>query len=189
MAESDRTTVTAGYVEGGDAPPVDHGGIRFRAVGADAASDEWLSVDCAVLVGADGVETLAGTGDLPVSTLLYDPDDDPVVAARATRLDVDEYVPAAALDDERLADRIIAAVAGERPENRGREDAALRALHAVATDGSLDRDAKMARLLDVGRERLGLQVGFLSRVDGDSVTVETVSGDHPELQVIGRAHV
>ena len=183
MAESDRTTVTAGYVEGGDAPPVDHGGIRFCAVGADAASDEWLSVDCAVLVGADGVGTLTETGDLPVPTLLYDPDDDPAVAARASRLDVDEYVPAAALDDERLADRIIATTAAdERREARRGEDAALRALQKVATDGSLDRDAKVARLLEVGRERLGLEVGFLSRVDGDSFTVEAVSGDHPELR-------
>ena len=183
MADSDRTPLRVGYVEGGDVPPVDHERIRVCAVGAAAASDGWLSVDCAVLVGADGVGTLTGTGDLPVPTLLYDPDDDPAVAAQASRLDVDEYVPAAALDDERLADRIIAAAAaGERREDRRGEDAALRALQKVATDGSLDRDAKVARLLEVGRERLGLGVGFLSRVDGDSFTVEAVSGDHPELR-------
>jgi PAS domain S-box-containing protein len=173
--------MTVGYVEGTDAPSVDHEGVRFRAVEADAASDGWRSVDCAVLTGTDGVETLAAMGDLPVPVLLYDPDDDPAVAARATRSGVDEYVPAAALDEERLADRI-AAVAGGRRDGE-REDAALRALLAVATDGSLDRDEKMGRLLEVGRERLGLEVGSLSRVDGDSFTVEAVSGDHPELQV------
>ena len=183
MADGDRTPLTVGYIEGGDVPPVDHERIRVYAVGAAAASDGWLSVDCAVLVGADGVGTLTETGDLPVPTLLYDPDDDPAVAARASRLDVDEYVPAAALDDERLGDRIVAAAAaGERREDRRSEDTALRALQEVATDESLDRDAKVARLLEVGRERLGLEVGFLSRIDGDSFTVEAVSGDHPELR-------
>ena len=86
MAESDRTTLTVGYAEGTDALPADHEGVWLRAVGTDAASDEWRSVDCAVLVGTDGVETLAAMGDLPVPTLLYDPDDDPAVAARASRL-------------------------------------------------------------------------------------------------------
>ena len=176
MAENDRTTLTVGYAEGTDALPVDHEEVRFRAVGTDAAGDGWRSVDCAVLVGTDGVETLAAMGDLPVPTLLYDPDDDPAVAARASRLGVDEYVPAAALGDERLTDRAVA-VAGERRDDQGREDAALGALLGVATDGSLGRDEKMTRLLEVGRERLGLEVGFLSRVDGDAVTVDVRAAD------------
>ena len=85
MADGDWTPLTVGYVEGGDVPPVDHERIRVCAVGAAAASDGWLSVDCAVLVGADGVGTLTETGDLPVPTLLYDPDDDPAVAARVVQ--------------------------------------------------------------------------------------------------------
>jgi len=181
VIEGDQTPLTVGYVEGADALPTDHEGVRFRAVEATTASDGWRSVDCAVLVGADGVETLAAMGDPPVPTLLYDPADDPAVAARASRLGVDEYVPAAALGDERLADRIVA-VADERRDDQGQENAALRSLLEVATDGSLGRDEKMTRLLEVGRERLGLEVGFLSRVDGDAVTVKAVSGDHPDLQ-------
>ena len=58
MADGDRTPLTVGYVEGGDVPPVDHERIRVYAIGAAAASDGWLSVNCAVLVGADGVGTL-----------------------------------------------------------------------------------------------------------------------------------
>ena len=180
MAECDDGPVTVGHVEGTAVPFEDRQRVRVRAVGPDAGRDAWRSVDCAFLVGADGLDVLAEAGHLPVPTLLYDPDDDPTVAARATRLSVNEYVPAAPGAGRSLAERV-RAVVGDDADDRHREDAARRALDAVATDASLGIDTKIDRLLRIGRERLDIEVGYLTRIEDDTLTVEAESGDHPVL--------
>jgi PAS domain S-box-containing protein len=174
VVEADDGPLRVGQLGDAAVLPVDHERVRLRA----APREEWRSVDCALLVGAEGLDALARAGELPVPTLVYDPDDDPVVAARASRLAVDEYVPAATLADRALADRLLA-VATDGRDDRRREQAALQALEAVATDGNLG--VKIDRLLRVGRERLGTDAGVLTRIDGDALAIEAESGDHPSL--------
>jgi len=183
VADWEDGPVTVGHVEGTAVPFEDRGRVRVRAVEPDAGRDAWRSVDCAVLVGSDGLDGLDAAGHLPVPTLLYDPDDDPTVAARASRLNVDEYVPGGAVAAGSLAKRVRALVGddGDDGDDRHRQDAGLRALDAVATDASLGLDAKIDRLLRIGRERLDVEVGFLTRIDEDTLTVEAESGDHPAL--------
>jgi PAS domain S-box-containing protein len=58
----------------------------------------------------------------------------------------------------------------------------LRQLYAVTTDRSLSFEERVERTLAVGRERLGVDLGFLTRITADTQTVVHAVGDHPELQ-------
>ena len=81
MTEGDQMSLTVDYVEGGDALPADHGGVQFRAVEADAASDGWRSVDRAVLIGGRLVFSDQSNGG-PMVLQLRRADDGNVTACR-----------------------------------------------------------------------------------------------------------
>jgi len=65
-----------------------------------------------------------------------------------------------------------------------KNEKALRELHDVAADKGLAFEEKLVRLLDLGRERLGLSLGFLTRIEDGVQTVVACQGDH-ELLVRG----
>jgi PAS domain S-box-containing protein len=58
-------------------------------------------------------------------------------------------------------------------------EAALERLHTLAADGSLSRQEKIRQILTVGRDRLGVDIGFLTRITDGTLTVEEGVGDHP----------
>jgi len=147
------------------------------AVGDSSASAS--EADCVVATEpGGGLDVLASVAETSVPTVLYDREGDPAVAAAATRLGVTEYVTDAALDGETLADRVVAVVGADGT----RAASALESLHDVATDRSLSFAEKTDRLLDVGRERLDLDVGFLAEVDGDTSSVVAARGESPGVE-------
>jgi len=127
--------------------------------------------------------------DAPV--LAYSTGDDPDAAIDASRLGV-EYVSGRRLaaDGETLADRVAAIAVGrddetatERsgPEPAGRradpepgaagagERAFLEPFVRIVSDRCADLDEQIDALLDLGRDYLGLSIGYSSRVDGDRI--------------------
>jgi PAS domain S-box-containing protein len=153
--------------------------LDVTTVAADRLPEVAAEADCIVVEEpGDGLDALAPIGDVAVPTVLFDRAGDPATAARATRLGVDEYVTDGALDGETLADRVRSVAGGDNARAAG----ALESLHAVATDRSLSLDAKIDRLLDVGRERLGLELGFLSALEDDEFRFVAVRGDHPVVE-------
>ena len=71
-----------------------------------------------------------------------------------------------------------ASAEGELPPG----ERALQRLHQVASSNEYSQTEKIAEMLDIGRDRLGVDLGFLTAIgDGTQEIVESV-GDHPELQ-------
>ena len=58
----------------------------------------------------------------------------------------------------------------------------LRQLTSIASDTNREFEAKLAALLELGRDRLGLPYGFVTRIDDDTQHVVQAVGEHPELQ-------
>jgi len=58
---------------------------------------------------------------------------------------------------------------------------AMRRLHEIISDADLPADAKLARLLDLGRDRLDVEIGFLSRIESDTWEAIEWVGDHPDM--------
>lgn len=58
----------------------------------------------------------------------------------------------------------------------------LRNLYRISTDGDLTFEERVHSLLDAGRERLGLEYGFFTRVSAGEQEVVHTRGDHPKLQ-------
>jgi PAS domain S-box-containing protein len=58
-------------------------------------------------------------------------------------------------------------------------EAALERLHTLAADGSLSRRAKLERILQVGCDRLDVDIGFLTRISDGTLTIEEGVGSHP----------
>jgi PAS domain S-box-containing protein len=171
------TSASVLYV-GEEVAAVEADGLAVRRVDADEVKAHAPEADCVVAEEpGGGVEVVAVVEDAAVPTVLYDRAGDPAVAARATRAGVTEYVADGALDGETLADRVAAVADADGVRAAG----ALESLHAVATDRSLSLDGKVERLLAVGRERLGLEVGFLTRVEGETLTFTAVDGSHPAV--------
>ena len=104
----------------------------------------------------------------PETTVLaYTADDDADAAIDAGRHGI-EYVSGRRLtaDGETLANRVRAA-SGRRGTGRSANDEFLERFLRITSDRSMDVEAKVDRLLEVGRERLDLTIGFTSRVDED----------------------
>ena len=57
----------------------------------------------------------------------------------------------------------------------------LRRLYTVTTDTSLSFEERVKRTLAVGRERLGVEMGFLTRIAEGTQTVVHAVGEHPLL--------
>ena len=125
------------------------------------------------------------------AVLAYSARDLPDAAIDASRLGI-EYVSGRRLaaDDETLADRIEAIADGRGTEKRangttdgseaersGRETEAahdegrafLEPFVRIVSDRCADLDDQVDALLDLGRDYLGLSVGYSSRVDGDRI--------------------
>lgn len=182
MADHDSGFATVVYV--GNAPEITDDALDIKRVGANAVEDHISDADCIVAEEpGDGLDVLASVVETGTPTILYDVDGDPAVAARATRLGVTEYVTDAGLEGETLTDRIID-VAGQATErdDGARETAALELLYEFMTDRSLSLEEKTERLLEVGCERLGLDIGFLANIEAETHTVVTVSGDSPKIE-------
>ncbi len=58
-------------------------------------------------------------------------------------------------------------------------EAALERLHMLAADGSLSRQEKIRQILAVGRDHLGIDIGFLTNISDGTLTIEEGIGDHP----------
>jgi len=90
-------------------------------------------------------------------------------------------------DDSDEPTRVVAVVAdrtGQRElETRLRESAAsLHRLYEVAGDPELPFEEKLRELLRVGRDRLGVELGFLTRIEDDVQTIAEAVGDHHRIE-------
>ncbi len=65
---------------------------------------------------------------------------------------------------------------------RDRSERALRELYRVSADPDPDFDEKLEEVLEIGCERLGLPIAFLTRIEDGTMTVMASRGSHPELQ-------
>ena len=93
--------------------------------------------------------------------------------------------PLAADPDEPTRVVVVAAdrTAQRELEARLRESAtALHRLYEVAGDPELSFDEKLRELLRVGRERLGVELGFLTRIEDGVQTIAEAVGDHHRIQ-------
>ena len=70
----------------------------------------------------------------------------------------------------------------EREEELATTTTAFRGLHDAVSDRDTDFETTLNRLFGLGSEYLGLEYGFLTRVEADRQTVEHSRGDHPKLQ-------
>jgi PAS domain S-box-containing protein len=124
--------------------------------------------------------------DAPI--LAYTADDDADAAIDASRLGV-EYVSGRRLaaDGETLAERV-ADLAGstggdvtEAASGDG-EDPFLERFVRIASDRTAELEEKLDALLDLGRERLGLSIGYASRTTDDRFTVRRQRGGDELLE-------
>jgi PAS domain S-box-containing protein len=125
--------------------------------------------------------------DAPV--LAYSDDDDPDAAIDAGRRGI-EYVSGRRLTDdgETLADRVDAlaeraATAAGRPEGADTEvsgenadDPFLERFVRIVSDRTAELEEKLDALLDLGRERLDLSIGYASRTTDDRFAVRRHRG-------------
>lgn len=70
----------------------------------------------------------------------------------------------------------------ERERILKNEQEALQSMYRITADREADFEAKVQRLLDLGRDHLNLSYGFLTRLSADTQEVVLASGTHPLLQ-------
>ncbi|QSG09570.1 GAF domain-containing protein [Halapricum desulfuricans] len=63
-----------------------------------------------------------------------------------------------------------------------RNEQALRDLHDIVVDTDRPFDERIDALLEVGRERVGLSVGYLTNIDDETVELSRIVGDATSLQ-------
>ncbi|TKX54313.1 PAS domain S-box protein [Halorubrum sp. SP3] len=143
------------------------------------------AADADLAAGGDAValDRLGSVRDrYPDATVLaYTVRDDSDAAIDASRLGV-EYVSGRRLaaDGETLADRLAARAAadgtgaGERAAGAEAESV-LEPFIRIVSDRATDLDEKLDQLLELGRDRLGLSVGYSSHVDGDRLEIRQYS--------------
>ena len=104
--------------------------------------------------------------------IAYSVRDDPDAAIDASRLGI-EYVSGRRLaaDGETLADRIEAAGGRARSHAAGQDKEFLEPFVRIVSDRTTDLEGKLDALLDLGRNHLGLSMGYSSRVDADRLYV------------------
>ncbi|WP_167837305.1 MEDS domain-containing protein [Halosimplex halophilum] len=84
-------------------------------------------------------------------------------------------------DEERTFQRLMGQWI-EYELGRRRREAFQRELYEVTADGDLSFEGKLRRLLELGRARFDLEVGFLSRVTGDRFEIVDAVGSHELIQ-------
>ncbi|MFC5135440.1 MULTISPECIES: PAS domain-containing protein [Haloferacaceae] len=99
--------------------------------------------------------------------LAYTADDDVDAAIDVGRRGI-EYVSGRRLaaDEETLAERAVRLTEAAE-KNEGTNDEFLERFLRITADRSLEVEAKIDRLLELGRDRLDLTIGFTSRIDDD----------------------
>jgi PAS domain S-box-containing protein len=70
---------------------------------------------------------------------------------------------------------------GDTPAD-GRGHAPFRELQETVSRRDLNFDEKVTALLELGREWLGLSVGYMTHIDSDTQTVDSAVGDHDGIQ-------
>jgi signal transduction histidine kinase len=163
----------------------DHGGAHgrgdawTRTAFVEAVRDRDSTLPVVAAVDRDdptGIDALLAAG----ATDVVDPDaPDAVLAARLRN------VVGAAADG------------GERPDVTGPNDVtdlaalrreldaveqSIRGLYAVTTDASLSLDERVEQTLALACDRLGVRLGFLTRITDDTQRIVHAVGDHPLLQ-------
>ncbi|WP_193365833.1 PAS domain-containing protein [Halorubrum distributum] len=167
----------------------DDGGASGQS-GSGRANADLAAGDGAV--ATDGLRALCDR--YPDATILaYTVDDAPDAAIDASRLGV-EYASGRRLaaDGETLADRLAERAGADEPAERagageagdGRERAlesgaeaasVLEPFIRIVSDRATDLDEKLDALLELGRDRLGLSIGYSSHVDGDRLEIRQYS--------------
>jgi len=116
--------------------------------------------------------------DAPI--LAYTADDDPDAAIDASRLGI-EYVSGRRLtaDGETLADRLTERSSGggegRGPGSDAGAESVLEPFIRIVSDRATGLDEKLDALLELGRDRLGLSIGYSSHVDGDRLEIRQYS--------------
>ena len=123
------------------------------------------------------VEALA-TANSTVPLLFYSEEPDGVLASEATRRGATQYL--ARSGSESLTDRLATLFERERAptsaaQRRANQDA-LHELYEIASRTDQRFEAKLDDILALGCERLGLTYGYLTRVDGQKITMEQSRG-------------
>ncbi|EMA59459.1 PAS domain-containing protein [Halorubrum kocurii] len=133
------------------------------------------------------VETIRGRYP-DVRIIAYSVCDDPDAAIDASRLGI-EYVSGRRLaaDGETLADRIEAAGRSARSRGAGHDGGFLEPFVRIVSDGATDLEEKVDALLDLGRDHLGLSMGYSSRVDSDRLRVRQYRDDTGILDSLASA--
>ncbi|WP_436911908.1 MEDS domain-containing protein [Halosimplex marinum] len=84
-------------------------------------------------------------------------------------------------DEERTFQRLMGQWI-EYELGRHQREAFQRELYEVTADGDLSFEGKLRRLLELGRARFDLEIGFLSRVTGDRFEIVDAVGSHELIQ-------
>ncbi|MGM0447642.1 MAG: PAS domain-containing protein [Methanobacteriota archaeon] len=137
------------------------------------------NADLVVSGGATALDGLRAVSDRypDASVLAYSVRDRPDAAIDASRLGV-EYVSGRRLaaDGETLADRLAERADGDRALGRDADAASvLEPFIRIVSDRATDLEEKLDALLELGRDRLELSIGYSSRIDGDSLEIRQYS--------------
>lgn len=178
--------------DAGRGPEHDSASVTSVTTAADAlselTSETYDGVVCEHRPGTEtGIDALASIRerrpDLPVVLCTAEPDG--VVAARATRHDVTEYVPRSEADP---FDRLVEVVGGIAADRTARErtlranNEVLQDLTLLATEAGVSERETVERALEIGLRRFDLSFGYLSRIEDGTHEIVTAVGDRPGLK-------
>jgi PAS domain S-box-containing protein len=151
---------------------------RLDAGGVDCIVCEYDLDGSDVATGLDVLRAVRER-DESVPFLLYTERTDGDVAIEATRIGVTEYVSLERLqrDDATLAHRIHEIVSGHTTPTIPYDRNAIAELSRVAASENVAFDEKVGELLDLGRDLLGLGIGFVSRIDDETHTITHLRGN------------
>ncbi len=155
----------------------------WTVTGANEAAREILDAAPSGLVGADVREAF------PDGAWLEDRFAAVLAGGEATTVEVGEGERDGPLEVRAHAtgEGVTALVRDVTGARRTREELqaserALRRLHDIASDPDRSSTVTVERMLAVGRDRLGVELGFLTRVGDQGMTVVELVGDHPTLR-------
>ncbi|MEF8777409.1 MAG: PAS domain-containing protein [Natronomonas sp.] len=175
MSDRQPTPVIVAYVgNGGLVDP--RGRIRVEHVDGGFTAEYAAYADCVVLEEpGGGRRALEAIDEIAAPTILYDRTADPGLAAEANRVGITEYVTERTLEDEALVDLALAAVESDRKESGASHSTTPISELPPLEDQTWSFEETIERLFEIGRQRLGLEIGALAVIDGDEYTV--VAGD------------
>ncbi len=145
------------------------------------SADRVLGYDEGELVGEPALEYVHPEDRTRVVDALHSIDDAAATALHVRVRHADGlWVPVeATLSDP---DEVAGVVVNARESTDRDAFGALHELYEIASATDLSFDDKCARVLDLGRQRLGLPYAFLTRITEDTQTIVAAEGDHELLQ-------